>query len=71
LALALRADDAVDRLDLDEAAALRYLAGETIEGPGPSGWLLLTVRGFPLGWGRRHGATVKNHYPKGLRRPLT
>jgi NOL1/NOP2/fmu family ribosome biogenesis protein len=70
LALALTADDATQRLDLDETTALRYLAGETLEAPGAPGWLLVTVRGFPLGWGRRHGATVKNHYPKGLRRSL-
>ena len=27
----------------------------------------VTVDGFPLGWGKRVGDTVKNHYPKGLR----
>ena len=32
------------------------------------GWVLVTVDGFPLGWGKRVGSTVKNHYPKGLRR---
>ena len=39
-----------------------------IEEEGESGWLLVTVDGFPLGWGKRTGRIVKNHYPRGLRR---
>lgn len=52
-------------------AALRYLRGETLpldEAGGPAGWLLLTVGGYPLGWGKASGGQIKNHYPKGLRR---
>jgi NOL1/NOP2/fmu family ribosome biogenesis protein len=45
-----------------------YLRGETLRRPGPAGWVLVTVGGFALGWGKRVGETVKNHYPKGLRR---
>lgn len=30
------------------------------------GWVLITVDGFALGWGRRVGAVVKNQYPRGL-----
>ncbi|GMX61065.1 16S rRNA (cytosine(1407)-C(5))-methyltransferase RsmF [Paenibacillus elgii] len=72
LALALtNADQA--RLTVNLAAgsgeAERYLRGETVDGPeARSGWTLVTVDGFPLGWGKQSGTQVKNHYPKGLRR---
>lgn len=68
LALALAADDVPNRLDLDPEGAARYLAGAQFDAPGPGGWLLVTVDGFPLGWARRSGLAIKNHYPKGLRR---
>jgi len=32
------------------------------------GWYLVTLDGYPLGWGKRVGNVVKNFYPKGLRR---
>jgi len=69
LALSLKPEECalVDDLDFEEAA--RYLSGETLTKPGKPGWVLLTFDGFPLGWGKRSGDTVKNHYPKGLRRP--
>jgi NOL1/NOP2/sun family putative RNA methylase len=45
-----------------------YLRGESIRLPVEhSGWVLLVVEGFALGWGKQVGSTVKNHYPKGLR----
>jgi 16S rRNA C967 or C1407 C5-methylase (RsmB/RsmF family)/NOL1/NOP2/fmu family ribosome biogenesis protein len=69
LALALRADDAANRLDLTVAEAGAYLAGHPVSAVGAPGWVLVTVDGFPLGWGKRSGSIVKNHYPKGLRRP--
>ena len=59
--LNLAADD--PRLD-------RYLQGHPLAAPGAPGWTLIAVEGFALGWGRRSGDTVKNAYPKGLRRPL-
>ncbi|ULL14678.1 RNA methyltransferase [Paenibacillus sp. H1-7] len=47
----------------------RFLRGETLEqAPGDNGWVLVTVDGFALGWGKRTGSQVKNHIPKGLRR---
>ena len=46
----------------------RYLQGDVLDAPGEDGWLLVTVSGFALGWGRRSQGTVKNFYPKGLRR---
>lgn len=54
---------------LDLSAAERYLRGETLERPGtPDGYALAVLDGFPLGWVKATGGTLKNHYPKGLRR---
>lgn len=58
----------VEPLDFEEAA--HYLSGETITRSGKPGWVLMAFDGFPLGWGKRSGDVIKNHYPKGLRRPV-
>jgi NOL1/NOP2/sun family putative RNA methylase len=69
LALALRAEEAQRTLELSptDARLLRYLQGDVIEAEGDDGWLLVTVAGFALGWGKRKGGVIKNAYPKGLR----
>ena len=69
LAVALTSDQVANRLDEPAGSELvaRYLRGETLPVDGPAGWLLVTVAGFPLGWGKRVGSTIKNHYPRGLR----
>jgi 16S rRNA C967 or C1407 C5-methylase (RsmB/RsmF family)/NOL1/NOP2/fmu family ribosome biogenesis protein len=69
LALGLRAENVRQRLDEPVGSELiaSFLHGATLEAPGPDGWLLVCVAGFPLGWGKRSGGVVKNHYPKGLR----
>ncbi|GGA41468.1 methylase [Kroppenstedtia guangzhouensis] len=48
----------------------QYLRGETIPIDKDKGWTLITVDGFPLGWGKVSGGWLKNHYPKWLRRNL-
>lgn len=45
-----------------------YLQGETISFAGEKGWHLICVDGYSIGWGKLVGNTMKNHYPKGLRR---
>jgi NOL1/NOP2/fmu family ribosome biogenesis protein len=46
-----------------------YLKGETIRAKdGTSGWTLVSVEGYPLGWGKASEGQLKNHFPKGLRR---
>ena len=71
LALFLRRGQAKNVLDLSStdtsgaSAIQRYLRGETIPCAGPAGWTLVTVDGWPLGWGKRVQGVVKNHYPHG------
>ena len=50
---------------------LRYLKGETIslevdEGP-VRGWCLAAMEGFPLGWAKGTGMSLKNKYYPGWR----
>ena len=44
-----------------------YLHGDTIP-TDRTGWCLVTVDGYTMGWGKGDGKILKNHYPKGLRR---
>lgn len=71
LALALTPEELAGARSLELAAdspeLKRYLQGDVLEGPGEDGWLVVTVSGFALGWGRRSQGLVKNLYPKGLR----
>lgn len=75
---------AENRVNLkDEALALRYLAGESIdlseaagvspeqyEITGGNGYCAVCYDGYPLGLGKRSRFLVKNAYPKGLRQTL-
>ncbi len=69
LAMALRAEEVSQCIDqpIGGELAARYMRGETLDAPGPDGWVLIAVEGFPVGWGKRVGGVVKNHYPKSLR----
>jgi NOL1/NOP2/sun family putative RNA methylase len=42
-----------------------YLRGESLPAQGAPGWTLITVDGWPLGWGKRVQGLVKNHFPRG------
>jgi NOL1/NOP2/fmu family ribosome biogenesis protein len=55
------------QLDPSDPRVERYLTGHPIDCDGLPGWTPVTVSGFALGWGKRVGSTIKNHYPKGLR----
>lgn len=70
LALALPRQGAQRTLTLapDDPRLARYLAGDLLDEAGEDGWLVVTVAGFPLGWGKRVQGVIKNVYPKGLRR---
>ena len=70
LAMALTPDEAARSAELTHEQALAFQAGEALSlgGDLPSGYTLLCHRGISLGWGKQAGGTMKNHYPKGLRR---
>lgn len=70
LALAIEAEDAVERVNFaaDDPDARRYLHREPLPSPGPDGWVLVTVDGFPLGWAKRVQGTLKSRAPRWLGR---
>ena len=67
LALLLRKGQAKQTLSLAAHGSelARYLRGETFLSDGPAGWTLVSVDGWPLGWGKRVQGVMKNHYPRG------
>lgn len=74
LALALHKGEvsSVISLSVQDQRLERYLKGETIlinpeEAASPKGWQLLCVEGYPLGFGKLVGQTLKNKYPSGWR----
>jgi len=71
LALALPAErfrHTFELTDAGERATDAYLRGETLPSDGDRGWLAVTCDGYPIGWGKETKGTIKNFYPKGLRR---
>lgn len=72
LAMALKSSEFDNVLNLDAAdeRVFRYLKGETIEikdRPLKDGWCLITVNGYPLGWGKNSKGMIKNKYLAGWR----
>ena len=57
-------------LSSEDGSAASWIRGETFRADGEKGWYLITVDGISLGWGKLAGGTMKNHYPKGLRKSL-
>jgi NOL1/NOP2/sun family putative RNA methylase len=65
-------------LPAEDARLAGYLRGESIflqeeddVRGADKGWCLVCVDACSLGWGKRAGGQVKNHYPKGLRKDMT
>lgn len=74
LALALHKGDAeaVISLPVSDERLTRYLKGETLlieqnEAAHTKGWHLLCADGYPIGFGKLVGQTLKNKYPAGWR----
>ncbi len=67
LALWLKTCACTQSVPADSDEIRRYLHGETIPTQN-SGWCLLQVDSYSIGWGKGDGNMLKNHYPKGLRR---
>ncbi|MFT8318966.1 MAG: RsmF rRNA methyltransferase first C-terminal domain-containing protein [Sporolactobacillus sp.] len=56
-------------LEIANGSCAQYLRGETLPVPDSrKGWTIVTISGYPLGWGKASAAILKNFYPKGLRR---
>lgn len=70
LALALSPKDVVHSCSFpaDSTEIKNYLQGQTFSYTGENGWYLISVEGYSIGWGKCTGGTMKNHYPKGLRK---
>lgn len=77
LAMALKSPEYKQVLNLscEDERVFRYLKGETLvleekdleNLSGKGGWCLVCVDGFPLGWGKQTGMTLKNKYHSGWR----
>ncbi len=68
LALSLKSKDVKDTIDLSVEDAIKYIEGYTFPAENRKGWCLVTVEGYSLGFGKAAGGSLKNHYPKGLRK---
>ncbi len=56
------------KLSLDDKRVIKYLKCESLEvDSGLSGWCLVTIDGFSLGWGKAARGKLKNKYPAHLR----
>ena len=71
-AMALTNDQFNNCLDLSvsDDRVIRYLKGETIDIDDfnvKSGWTLVCVDGYPLGWGKNANGQLKNKYLAGWR----
>ena len=68
-ALALWLKDCTNTLSFppESPELQRYLHGEVLPAR-QRGWCLVKAGDYTIGWGKGDGTTLKNHYPKGLRR---
>ncbi|MBO8157427.1 MAG: RsmF rRNA methyltransferase first C-terminal domain-containing protein [Bacillaceae bacterium] len=69
LGMAIRKDQATYAISLSSSEDdwKKYIRGETIQTGTDHGWTLVTLDGYPLGWGKDVKGVLKNFYPKGLR----
>ncbi len=52
LAMALTKQQVQAHLPLTFEESIRYMKGETLQTNGDRGWILITIDGYPLGWGK-------------------
>jgi len=69
LAMGLKKEDVkrVISISVEDDNAIKYLKGETISVEGEKGLNLITIDGYPVGWGRLQGRNLKNDYPPAWR----
>ncbi len=68
LTMSAKAENVRRTASLTDEACAHWLRGETLASSMPEGWGVATWRGYPVGLAKSVGGTLKNHYPKGLRR---
>lgn len=68
LALALHVHETDRIMELSQEDAVRYLHGESLPCGAQKGWMLMSYKGFVLGFGKAINGQMKNHYPRGLRK---
>lgn len=75
LAMSLQAEEFSERICLEpeDERADRYLRGETLnirpeETDQPSGWKLVCIGAYPVGWGKLVGGVLKNKYQSSWRK---
>lgn len=68
LALALNPNNCNNAIELNDNELSKYLHGESFSIDNvQDGWILITYKNNPVGWGKAVNNTLKNHYPKYLR----
>ncbi|MDI3311679.1 MAG: RsmB/NOP family class I SAM-dependent RNA methyltransferase [Thermoanaerobacterium sp.] len=68
LAMSLKKGDVNMIYDLKDKEIKSYIHGETLNVDIDDGWVLLTVDGYSIGWGKAVKGVIKNFYPKALRK---
>lgn len=68
LAVCMRKEASARFVALSRGESEAYLRGETLSVQGENGWCVVGVGEYSLGLGKIVNGTLKNHYPKGLRK---
>ncbi|MED4727718.1 RsmB/NOP family class I SAM-dependent RNA methyltransferase [Aneurinibacillus migulanus] len=68
-AMGLQATDVIRTVHFtaDDPDVIRYVKGETLMIQAEKGWNIVCVDGYPLGWAKGIGTSLKNMYPAGWR----
>lgn len=67
LAACMKKEQAARFVSLSREQSERYLHGETLSAT-ENGWCVVGIEDYPLGLGKAVNGTLKNHYPKRLRK---
>ena len=67
LALAIKNPQNV--INIDKSQLEKYLHGDVLNCENNNnGWYIISYENIPIGWGKNVNGTIKNYYPKGLRK---
>ena len=68
LAISSSIDEWKNVVSLDDEQINKYLKGESFNIDGKNGYCLVTYKNYSVGYAKLVNGTLKNHYPKVLRR---